>query len=82
MIEITEIYNIKNEYKMFYGLLRYVTNYYKRIDMDIKYLEQDLTETIDKEIKRWQKLEVSPDTIKKLHLYGIRYRHSLFVKGA
>lgn len=70
MIHILRLYNPKKEFKLFNSGFNYMLH-----TTDYLHLEKDLTFCIDAFITRWKKLEMLPDTYKKLHRYAISKRH-------
>lgn len=71
MIEISRIYNPKNEYLLISKTLRYARHYICGYD------EYDLTFVIDKLVDRWKRLQVIPDTRKKLYRFAITYKYRM-----
>lgn len=78
MITITKIYNAKKEFKLLSSGLRFV----KRWDGFYPVSkENEYTHCIDRFVTRWKKIEISKDTMHKLHRYAIAYRHNEVTKG-
>ena len=78
MIIISKIYNAKKEFKLLFRGLRFV----KRCDgFYPETKENEYTYCIDRFVTRWKHIEISKDTMHKLHRYAIAYRHNEVTKG-
>lgn len=80
MITISKIYDVKKEFKLLSSALRIV----KRLDTFFLFTdnkENEYTYFIDSLVDRWKRLEISKDTMNKLHRYAIAYRHKDVTMG-
>ena len=78
MIEISKIYNPKKEFKLLSSALRYTNRLDGFYPEDKEY---ELTYCIDRFVTRWKRIEISKDTMHKLHRYAIVYRRNAVQEG-
>ena len=80
MIIIEKIYDAKTEFKRLYKSMRYYSNQQNHTN-NKQPLEFYLTNVIDDCIAYWKRIQMSTDTLYKLHRFAIAFRHSVVNNG-
>lgn len=81
MINIEKIYDPKSEFKKLFMCMRYYTNQQKQQSVNKQSLEFYLTNVIDDYIAHWKQIQMSTNTLHKLHLFAIAFRHNVVNNG-